>query len=165
MDIVLFLRVIYFLKKCLLVLLVVHLFSRVWGLCCLVSLCVCPCVSVFILILFLDACTRLYKPLCWSVRRLVRRSVGWSVGPSIPYCKNEPNWRDKTIRAMETISNDMASAVCCVYSIVTAPAQQHATKPSVYTALLDVHPSFSSSLRRSYQPDDKTQAARLRKPL
>ena len=36
---------------------------------------------------------------------------------------------------METISNDLARALCCVFSIVTAPAQQHATKPSVYTAL------------------------------
>ena len=37
---------------------------------------------------------------------------------------------------METISNDTASAWSRVYSMITAPAQQHATKPSVYTALL-----------------------------
>ena len=33
---------------------------------------------------------------------------------------------------METIGNDTVTAYCCVYSIVTAPAQQHAPKPSVY---------------------------------
>ena len=38
---------------------------------------------------------------------------------------------------METISNDMASARCRVNGIVNAPAQKHATKPSVYTALLN----------------------------
>ena len=32
---------------------------------------------------FLVACTRLYKPLCWSVGRLVGLSVGWSVGRSV----------------------------------------------------------------------------------
>ena len=73
--------------------------------------------------IFLAACTRLYKPLC--------RSVGQSVAGS----KNELNLCDKTIWAMETISNDSASACYRVYSIVTAPAQQHATKPSMYTAL------------------------------
>jgi len=37
---------------------------------------------------------------------------------------------------METISNDM-SAFFRVYSMVTAPAQQHANRPSVYTALFN----------------------------
>ena len=45
---------------------------------------------------------------------------------------------------METISNDSASAWCCVYSIVTAPAQQYATKPSVYTALFFNSKDFQS---------------------
>ena len=59
-------------------------------------------------------------------------SVGPSVGWSVPDCINEPNWRNKAISAMETISNNTAST-CCVYSILTAPAQQHATEPA-YTA-------------------------------
>jgi len=81
---------------------------------------------------FLVACTRLYKPLCG---RSVGRFVRWSVCRSVPYCENKANRRNKTIWAMETISNDSASAWCCVYSIVTAPVQPHATKPPVYTAL------------------------------
>ena len=47
---------------------------------------------------------------------------------------------------METISNDTASAWCRVYSIVTAPAQQHATKPSVYTALLYEYDGYIMSM-------------------
>ena len=75
---------------------------------------------------FLISCSRVYKPLSL----LVRWSVSWSVGPSVI-----TRWHDKTIWVMETISNDTASVWCCVYSIVTAPAQQHETKPSIYTAL------------------------------
>ena len=83
------------------------------------------------LAIFLVACTQLYKPLCQSVGPLVRLLVA--------DCENEPNWHDKTIWAMETISDDAASAPCRVYTIVTVPAQQHATKPSVHTALLYKH--------------------------
>ena len=81
------------------------------------------------------ACTRLISD---SVRRLFGRLVRRSLAE----CKNEPNWHNKTIWALKTISNDTASAWCCVYSIVTVPAQQHATKPSMYTALFYKQPLF-----------------------
>ena len=58
----------------------------------------------------------------------------WQLPPFLQ--KLNSVWCNKAISAMETISNDTASTCCCVYSTVTAPAQHHATKPSVYTTLL-----------------------------
>ena len=81
-------------------------------------------VEFFAQIKFLVACTRLYKPLC--------RSIGWLVHPSVAIHKTELNCHHKIIWAMETISNNSASAWCRVCSIVTAPAQQHVTKPSLF---------------------------------
>ena len=52
-------------------------------------------------LVFLVACTRLYKSLC--------RSIGPSVGRS-PSNENEPNQYNKAFSALEAISNDKASA-------------------------------------------------------
>ena len=62
---------------------------------------------------FLVTCTWLHKPL-W---RLVGLSDGPSVGRSIAECENKPNWHNKTIWAMETISNDTTSARCRVQKV------------------------------------------------
>ena len=64
-----------------------------------------------------------------SVRLLVRRSVGRSVRSN----KNELYQYDKAFSALEAISNDTASGPWSVYSLVTAPAQKHATDDAVYT--------------------------------
>ena len=60
---------------------------------------------------FLVACTRLYKTLCWS--------IGRSIGPSVSYIY-------------------FLSQILLFWGLqrlITAPAQPHATKIAVYTAL------------------------------
>ena len=57
---------------------------------------------------------------------------------------------------METISNDSASAWCRVHRIVTAPAQQHATKPSVYNVLQCTWPCWNIGYQMS-SPRQGTQ--------
>ena len=61
-----------------------------------------------------------------------------SVGPS-PQYKNEPNQHEKTVLALEAISN------------VTAPAQKHATDDAVYTALFYKNHVFKNVEPQIYQ--------------
>jgi len=72
--------------------------------------------------------------ICVHATLLVNLSVGCSIVTLVADYKNKLNWHDEAISAMETIGNDTASA-SCIYGLVTAPAQQHAAGPSLYTAL------------------------------
>ena len=69
---------------------------------------------------FLVACTRVYKPLCWSVCRLVGPSVGrlvcWSVGRSVAECLEHATYGDRPCsyfysRARNSISRFVGRSV------------------------------------------------------